>query len=621
MGVIIFGVAVLLAVLQYRWIRDSNRLIRDREYRSTRISVERALEELGNEVRALATFALVPPATDAQTIDPDDTFESIALWKEQTEEPELLGALYLFDSGEENAIEITDEGPVEVALPDAYRLLAPANSTLPSDAVGISSLLSEGTIVLPYDYHSGKPAGAEVSSSDRKYVIVELDMYVLLSKRLRVYMDRYLPGYSYRIVRGDQVKYAYGAADYGSREPDAVHALFSQLADRRSVIYQDFGRQTVGEAAVADASAVVESRRIPSDYAKRYWFLSFSNLGGLIGRVGESGDESNVTNTDRAFVDTSRIMHIEIYYPNAPLSLTLRRRMFADLAVSYGAILLFLGALLSLYAVFRRSEGYRMREREFMSAMSHELRTPVSVIGSISENLADGVTLDPSRLSEYGGLIREQAHRLGRMVESILMVSGLNDKGSEGAVAHPVGGAEWAKTNVASVVEDVIRTLETVTFESGVVIKRDFFGDLDGFYTDAVALRLILENLLMNATRHGRAQDSTEHPVFVGVRISTDRDPDSRSYGMRTIELVVEDEGPGIPVKEQRRIFEAFYRGQATRDTQTPGSGLGLHLVRRVVASIGGTVRVESPYDRRGESVRGVRMSVELAEGEERADG
>ena len=125
----------------------------------------------------------------------------------------------------------------------------------------------------------------------------------------------------------------------------------------------------------------------------------------------------------------------------------------------------------------------------------------------------------------------------------------------------------------------------------------------------------------MNATRHGRAPDSTEHPVFVGVRISTDRDPDSRSYGMRTLELVVEDEGPGIPVKEQRRIFEAFYRGQATRDTQTPGSGLGLHLVRRVVASIGGTVRVESPYDRRGESVRGVRMSVELAEGEERADG
>ena len=141
------------------------------------------------------------------------------------------------------------------------------------------------------------------------------------------------------------------------------------------------------------------------------------------------------------------------------------------------------------------------------------------------------------------------------------------------------------------------------------------------FLTDPVAFRLVLENLIINAIRHGRFPGVPEAIVRVNVSVLTDLDIGERWSNGRVLKVEVEDEGPGIPQKEQRRIFDAFYRGERSRLSQTPGSGLGLHLVNRMAGLLNGRVYIESPYRRNGEGIAGARIVVEIPEGSERMHG
>jgi signal transduction histidine kinase len=119
-----------------------------------------------------------------------------------------------------------------------------------------------------------------------------------------------------------------------------------------------------------------------------------------------------------------------------------------------------------------------------------------------------------------------------------------------------------------------------------------------------MGLRLILQNLLANAIKHGRPSDpSAVHNVRLLAR--------NQPFGK--LRLVVEDEGDGVPPRDKKRIFELFYRSQETVGRQIPGSGLGLHIVRRVVALLDGKLALESPYeDISGAKHTGCRFAVDL---------
>jgi signal transduction histidine kinase len=631
-GTLVVSAAIFLAVLQYHWIRDSNHAERERERRSVRISIERGLEELGSELHALISFAFVPPDESSMTIDLIGIADSVELWREQADDAELLRSLYVINAESGVTYDIAAGSPELVDLPNKYASLTGLDGNKEDRFSRTTSLLSDGIIVLPFD----SAIDETEAESKRRYMVIELDLYILFNSLLPKYMDSYLPGYSYRIVRNERVKYVYGDANFATRQPDASYPLFLPLVS--SMVSGNVPIDVLsnarspdiepGDPANSKDGSVTDDRQInrwPADPASRFWFLRLSSISSY-----EWGNSTFASNPNRTQGKTgaavgSDFMTIEFYYPNASFDTLMNRRMFADLAVSYGFLLLFLGAIVGLLAVYRRSERFRIREREFVSAMSHELRTPVSVIRSISENLADGVSLEPSRLAEYGGLIREQSHRLGRMVESILMVSGLNQ--------NAVTNIEWSSTNIAAIVDDVVRILEPTALELGVTVHQNVDVNIGEFLTDHVALRLILENLVMNAIRHGRSHgrsyeqdaegrdgpgsDGETNVVTVGAKIISDLDPESRWYRSRRIRIWVEDEGPGIPQREQRRVFDAFYRGVGTRNNQTPGSGLGLHLVRRVIRLINGEVKIESPYYRKDVQVKGVRIIAELPEGKE----
>jgi signal transduction histidine kinase len=124
-------------------------------------------------------------------------------------------------------------------------------------------------------------------------------------------------------------------------------------------------------------------------------------------------------------------------------------------------------------------------------------------------------------------------------------------------------------------------------------VETDIPDDLPPVRADAAALGRVLENLITNAVKFA----SEGRWIGVSARPGKERS---------TVLLHVEDRGPGIPPGERAHVFEPFYRGSAARDRQAPGSGLGLSLVRHVVESHGGRVRVEP-----GEA-GGTRVVVEL---------
>jgi len=92
-----------------------------------------------------------------------------------------------------------------------------------------------------------------------------------------------------------------------------------------------------------------------------------------------------------------------------------------------------------------------------------------------------------------------------------------------------------------------------------------------------------LRNLLDNAVRHG-----TNGKPWVGISAAL------ASGEPPAIEITIADHGPGLPVNEQRHIFDPFFRGQRALDEQIHGTGLGLNLVKSIVEAHGGSIRVNS---------------------------
>ncbi|WP_242340633.1 CHASE domain-containing protein [Anaeromyxobacter sp. SG66] len=217
-----------------------------------------------------------------------------------------------------------------------------------------------------------------------------------------------------------------------------------------------------------------------------------------------------------------------------------------------------------LYAAARAA----VRERdEFLSIASHELRTPLTSLALQSESLrAKANRLQLDDVARKAEVIRRNVDRLARLVASLLDLSRIT-AGRLELELEPFDLAELAREVVARFEDEARRagcTLELVAPEP-----------VPGSW-DRLRLDQVLTNLVSNAIKYGPNQ-----PVEVRVE----------GVGERAV-LTVRDRGIGIPPEDQARIFERFERAVSKRSYG--GFGLGLWIVREIVESLGGTVRVES---------------------------
>ena len=253
------------------------------------------------------------------------------------------------------------------------------------------------------------------------------------------------------------------------------------------------------------------------------------------------------------------------------LEQTVARVRTRNLAVGFGVLALLgaTGALLATGA--QRARRLARQQMDFVAGVTHELNTPLAAIRSAGQNLADGIVTDPTQVRRYGGLIEKEGGRLTALVAQVLDFAGI-ESGSRAYASEPL--------SVGALVDEVLRDHRLALDQAGMTVETDVASDLPQVRGDVAALRRALDNLVANAVKFAASGR------WLAVRAASRPDEG-------TVVVQVEDRGPGIPRDERERVFEPFFRGPAAERNATPGSGLGLSLVRHVVRAHGGRVCVE----------------------------
>ncbi len=252
------------------------------------------------------------------------------------------------------------------------------------------------------------------------------------------------------------------------------------------------------------------------------------------------------------------------------LEAAVTRSRWLNLATSLGLIVPLGGAAWALVRYTGRARRLAETQFRFTVGMSHDLRTPLTAIRGAAFNLAEGVVQEPTAMRRYGQLILRNAEELTSMIEKVLAYSQSLRAGREEPRQEIAIGAlvREACAAMAGEVEQAGCRLEVTVAEGLPVVSGD-----------PVALEFAVRNLISNAARYAA------EGKWIGVSV---RGADGG------VEIQVADHGPGIPNEEVERIFEPFYRGERSRNSQVRGTGLGLSLVKDTAEKHGGSVTVES---------------------------
>jgi signal transduction histidine kinase len=228
-------------------------------------------------------------------------------------------------------------------------------------------------------------------------------------------------------------------------------------------------------------------------------------------------------------------------------------------------------ALNVLNAALATSEG---RQREFLLSVSHELRTPLTAIKGYGEALADGL-VPADDAAHVGGTVAAEATRLNRLVNDLL------DLARMGAVDFRIA---TARIDVSEVVDDAARVWTDRCTREGVRFATVGTETPTPVVADAMRVRQILDNLLENALRVS--------PRDSAITVVIHHDPQVAGPEYTAIE--VRDAGPGLSSEDLAVAFDPGALHERYRGIRPVGTGLGLALVARLAAAMGGSSTVTS---------------------------
>ncbi len=241
----------------------------------------------------------------------------------------------------------------------------------------------------------------------------------------------------------------------------------------------------------------------------------------------------------------------------------------ASVAISLVGLVLVLVLVFVLSKVAIRPivESYQ-KQKAFITDASHEIKTPLAVISAANEvqEMENGET-------EWSRSIAEQVKRLSGLTEQLVMLARMDE-----------GASRFAKEDVdlSELVEEMAEPFYQLAEQRGKTLKNDIAAGVR-VQGDVSALSQVVELLLDNATRY--AKDGTQ--ILLQLR----------KHG-RKVQLRVSNEVEHMPKGNLDKLFERFYRDDASRSSQTGGSGVGLSVVRSIAEAHGGTAKATAQGNR-----------------------
>ena len=233
--------------------------------------------------------------------------------------------------------------------------------------------------------------------------------------------------------------------------------------------------------------------------------------------------------------------------------------------------------LSALYLIRRESDLARLRA-DFIAGVSHELRTPLAQIRMFAETLLLGRVRSEAERTRSLEIIDQEARRLVHLVENVLIFAKAERRKSR---INP------QLTDLPADIREAVQGFAVLSRSRDVDIRVELQENVAA-PVDRGALRQVLLNLLDNAVKYGPLQQR----ITVGLALYDD---DARIW--------VDDEGPGVPADERDRVFSRFFRLARDVDSPVGGSGIGLAIVRELVALHGGRVWIDDAPGGRGARV------------------
>ncbi len=229
-------------------------------------------------------------------------------------------------------------------------------------------------------------------------------------------------------------------------------------------------------------------------------------------------------------------------------------------------------------------ESERLRN-SLLSAISHDLRTPLAALVGLADTLAMTTPPLPAAQAEVTAAIRESALRMNAMVGNLLDMARLE------AGAVPMQ-REWQP------LEEVVGSALAACAPAlqGRPVRVELDDDLPLLHLDAVLFERVLVNLLENAAKYT--------PAGSAIELAASASPSS-------VTVRVDDHGPGLPPGREEALFDKFERG--SKESATPGVGLGLAISRAIVQAHGGTICGENRMGPSG--IQGARFTIDLPRG------
>ncbi len=212
-------------------------------------------------------------------------------------------------------------------------------------------------------------------------------------------------------------------------------------------------------------------------------------------------------------------------------------------------------------------QSERLR-RQLLADVSHELRNPLHVLRGNLQAMLDGVY--PLDRGEVSRLLDQTGHLT-------TLVNDLQELALAEARRLPM---DKEMIDTGQLVKESAEAFRPLAATEGIDLRVELLGPPPTVYADRARLRQVLQNLLWNAVRHT--------PAGGRILLSVEN-----IDGMATI--TVQDNGEGIAADHLPRVFDRFYRTDASRDRQSGGAGLGLAIVKATVEAHDGSVSVSSP--------------------------